>query len=239
MSRVRACLAGVILVALGGCAHIAAPTESGRDVLHAAFDPAMSFAGDLRDGSSDELLLTVWASARDDYAPAYSLAIAYRCLPEEGAETWPCEFRARMLRTAPTISDGFETSLALFHHAREAASAEAMRAYLDEAGLDWLEADVSACPKGIFAMDSVRVADWNPDIHYTLQKLEDRALVLHPAEIRVAMRGTLARSTYQGWVLGNGVPAAVAKLVETLEPCWTPATSPPPWRREGALAEDR
>lgn len=56
-----------------------------------------------------------------------------------------------------------------------------MRNTLDRAGLQWLEADVEVCPKGIFALDSVRVADWSPDIHYSLQDVDDREIIMRPA----------------------------------------------------------
>ncbi len=233
MVGVRIVSAVLLLAALGGGALARSPEQPGLEVLSAAFDPERTFAGDMRESSDDEFILTVWAAARDNYAPSYSLAIVYRCIPPAPSEEWTCGYFARMLRTGTATEDGFGTGLALYGHAREAPSASDMRLSLDRAELEWLEADVAACPKGIFAMDSIRVADWNPDIHYMLQEREDRSLILHPAEIRVMMFGSYTRSTYQGWVLANGVPAAVRNLVETLEPCWKPATSPRPWRRSG------
>jgi hypothetical protein len=215
----------------GGCALARLPERPGLDVLEAAFDPERAFAGDLRESSDDEFILTVWAAARDNYAPSYSLAIVYRCIPPTPEKDWECGYFARTLRVSPDGEDSFGQSLALYANAHEAASASGMRLYLDRADLEWLEADVIECPNGIFAMDSIRVADWNPDIHYKLQAMEDRSLILHPAEIRVTMFGSYTRSTYAGWVLADGVPAAVSKLVETLEPCWKPGTSPLPWRR--------
>lgn len=201
-------------------------------VLREAFDPGRNFAGDLRPSSDDELVLSVRASSRDDYAPDYSLAIAYRCTPTDTEGQWRCGYAARLLRVGPHNEDaGFGRSLELFGGARRAASGSDMRARLDRAALQWLEADVDACPQGIFAMDSVRVADWRPDIHYALQPIEEREIILHPAAIRVSMRGTYSTATYEGWVLAAGVPEAVRHLLETLEPCWHPADSPRPWRR--------
>ncbi len=216
------------LISAAGCATVNPPAESaGLAALHAAFDPNRIFKGDLLDNADDQLILTAWGSARDDYAPAYSLAIAYRCFPAEKR----CRYTARVLRTGVTVEDTSRLSLQLFGQARTAESAWEVRRVLDKAEIQWLEADVNACPKGIFAMDSVRVADWNPDIHYALQEVKDREIILHPAAIRVRMTGTYATSTYEGWVGANGVPAAVRQLTETLEPCWKPATSPRPWNR--------
>jgi hypothetical protein len=225
----------VLLAALGGCASVKPPERPGLNVLDAAFDPERAFAGDLRESSDDAFILTVWAAARDNYAPSYSLAIAYRCMRSAQPEDWTCGFFARTLRTATATDDGLSKGRDLYAYAMDAPTAPDMRRHLDRAGLEWLEADVAACPNGIFAMDSIRVADWNPDIHFRLQAMEDRQLILHPAEIRVMMSGSYTRSTYQGWVLANGVPAAVRKLVETLEPCWKPATSPQPWKRPNGV----
>jgi len=208
------------------------PAQSGPSPLIRAFDPDRIFAGDLRPGSDDALILTVFASARDDYAPDYSLAIAYRCLPTEIAGRDRCGYVARTLRVAPgEDAYGHSLRLNLSGRARDPANADDLARLLDEGALQWLEADVGACERGIFAMDSVRVADWNPDVHTALQAVEDRDVILHPALIRVRMTGFYTTSRYEGWVLADGVPAAVRQLGETLEPCWRPATSPRPWER--------
>ena len=241
---IRVSLLSIALLGTTGCSAIEeeylpeARDGPGQAVLDAAFDPDSAFAGDLRDSSDDELILAVWASARDDYAPAYSLAIAYRCISSGAADEWSCGYFARMLRTGNTIDDGFDKSLLLFAQAQEARSASEMKRHLDAAALQWLEADVAECADGIFAMDSIRVASWNPDIHYRLQEVEDRKLILHPAAIKVTMRGSYTTSTYKGWLLANGVPAAVQHLVDTLEPCWKPANSPRPWHRSRQKAPD-
>lgn len=211
-------------------AAVAVPKKTaGEVVLDAAFDPVRSFKGDL-EGADDELVLTAWASARDDYAPAYSLAIAYRCLPTAKEGEYECGYTARMLRTGGR-EDEFERSLALVALAKETADAAEMRQALEGARLEWLEADVEACPNGIFAMDSVRVATWNPDIHPALQAREAREIIMHPAAIRVTMFGSYTRTTYEGWRLADGVPGGIHKLLETLEACWKPGTSRRPWNR--------
>jgi hypothetical protein len=229
MAKLRLLAIVGALGALGSAA--GASTPPGQAVLEAAFDPDRSFAGDIRPSSDDEMVLTARASARDDYAPDYSLAIAYRCFPTQKAGEWSCRFVARMLRVGGTGNMRFGASLKLAAQAGTAESGSEMRHNLSQAKLEWLEADVNACPKGIFAMDSVRVADWRPDIHYALQEMKDRELVVHPAQIHVWMHGTYTTSRYQGWVAAAGVPAAVRTLLETLEPCWKPATSPRPWDR--------
>ena len=225
-------LAIAIILSPLGCHAFASPTAPrGQMALQTAFDPSRNFAGDLVPSSADELVLTASASARDDYAPAYSLAIAYRCTASEKSGERRCGFTARLLSTGSTTEERQALSLRLAAQARFAKSAAEVKTYLDKAEVQWLEADVGACPNGIFAMDSVRVADWRPDIHYALQPVQDREIIMHPASIRVRMSGTYTTSTYQGWVLAAGVPAAVQQLMDTLQPCWKPATSLRPWDR--------
>lgn len=222
-----------VLVAQTGCATTDGrrALETGEALFSGAFDPDRLFAEDLLAGTFDEVVLTVQASNRDDYAPAYSLAIAYRCLPTGTAGQSQCGYTARTLRVGPRGDGQIERSFALLARAASARGDREMERRLNEAGLEWLEADVLACPQGVFAMDSVRVADWNPDIHFALQPEADREIIMHPAMIRVTMAGSYTRTEYRGWVLANGVPAAVRQLLDTLEPCWTPATSPRPWER--------
>lgn len=231
MNKSRVLAVFVMIGSAGACVSVQGTSGPGATVLSDAFDPRKSFAGDLVPNSDDELVLAVWASAREDYAPDYSLAIAYRCVAFETAGERRCGYTARMLRTAATDDERFEKSLDIAAQSRSVSSAEDMRERLDSASIQWLETEVDACPNGVFAMDSVRVADWRPDMHYALKPVEERQIIMHPAAIRVTMHGTYTTSTYEGWVLAAGVPAAVSHLLQTLEPCWRPALSPRPWRR--------
>jgi len=232
---------GLISVALAcvamtaGCATRgagAASEDPGQVALGWAFDPARIFVGDVRPSSDDQVVLEVSASLRDYYIPAYSLAIAYRCRAVETLGRIKCGYTARTLRVGPPGEGQFDRGLMFLSRLRNARTVQEMRPLMDgQTGLQWLEADVDACPQGIFAIDSVRVTNWRPDIHYPLQPRNEREIILHPAQIRVKMIGTYTTTTYQGWVLADGVPAAVRTLLDTLEPCWTPATSPKPWER--------
>jgi hypothetical protein len=207
--------------------------HEGRRLFQTAFNPERNFAGDIRPSSDDELVLTAAASNRDDYAPSYSLAIAYLCFP--AGDDYRCEgrFMARLLRVGPPGEEQIDRSFALLARVGQAQSAEGRVTALEESNLDWLEADLGSCDGAIRAMDSVRVADWRPDIHFRLQAVEDRRMILHPAMIRVRMSGSYITARYQGWVLGTGVPAAIRTLLETLEPCWRPSRSSRPWQRPG------
>ena len=212
------------VLAAGGCAATDRPSaavEAGRALFETVFNPERNFAGDLGWSAYDQLMFTAVASSREDHAPDYSLAIAYRCLPVRAEHNYECRYVARMLRVRPA---DFPLQEAMAR-ARTRVEREAA---LDRAGLDWLETDLLDCQGGILALDSVGMADWSPDSHYGRQRLEP---IAHPATIRVRMTGTYVTSHYQGQRLGAGVPVAVSRLVETLAPCWRPSASPPPWRR--------
>jgi hypothetical protein len=230
----KAGAAAALILLQAGCAEtnpwVSVYAASHR-LFDTAFDPDRNFAGDLRPSSDDGLVLTIVTSGRDDHAPALSLAIAYRCLPNGEGGQWQCRYVARALRVGPDDEELTDRSLALVAAVDGVDDPAAFESVLERANLQWLEADVGACEGGILAMDSIRVADWRPDMHYALQPVEERDVVLHPAMIRVRMTGTYVTSRYQGWVLDNGVPAAACNLLETLEPCWRPSRSPRPWQR--------
>jgi hypothetical protein len=201
-------------------------------LLASTFNPDQAFAGDL-ESSEDELILTAAASARDDYVPAYSLAIAFRCVPiKNGCAK---RYSARMLRADRDVDKQLGKGIELMRRLSEASSDEDRQAVFDDSGLQWLEADLQTCKDAYRAMETVRSADWRPDIRYEFLEVKDRDILMHPAQIWVRMSGTYSTTRYQGWVLGNGVPAAISKLLGTLEPCWKPSQSPPPWERPGGV----
>lgn len=175
------------------------------------------------------MILTVAASGRDNYAPAYSLAIAYLCEPVKGS----CRSRyiARVLRVSADRQEWFGLGLALVARVQQAEGAEGVEAALEESKLQWLEADAAVCEGVVAAIDDLRRADWRPDLPASLTAEGEGDLILHPAMIRVEMWGSYRHTRFQGWLLDGGVPAAARQLMERLEPCWSPARSPRPWER--------
>lgn len=219
----------LLTTAPAGAAGQPAPAQVGRALLAEEFDPARAFAGEIKESSDDQMLLTAVASARDDYAPDYSLAIAYVCRPEGSRCTGG--FIARLLRVVSAEEHQTSDSFRLIKEAARNGRKPAMRSALAAGRLAWLEADLAACTGGIEAFDAVRLADWRPDLFYLLQQQEDREILMHPAELRVGMKGTHSAAKWRGWRNGSGVPAAANKLLEVLEPCWKPGKSRPPWER--------
>ena len=199
--------------------------ETGRALFRTAFDPDRNFAGDL-DLWEERLVLTAAASSREDYYPEYSLAIAYR----HGKSGFV--YQARILRVGtPTGETQSSLSGKLIERVMRAKSTRETSLLLAGAELQWLEADVGDCKGGIDAMDSIRVTDWQPDVHFGLQEQEEREIIIHPAMIKVRMSGSYITSRYEGWRYAEGVPEAVHNLLKTLEPCWKPSPSLPPWER--------
>jgi hypothetical protein len=217
--------------ASGAAAREPSPFRTGQRLFEGAFDPRRNFAGDITPSSDDEMILTVAASGRDDYAPAYSLAIAHLCEPIEGG----CRSRyiARVLRVSADREEWFDRGLALVSRVQGVQGAEGVEAALEESKLQWLQADAAACEGVIAAIDGLRRADWGPDLPASLTARGEGNVILHPAMIRVEMWGSYRHTRYQGWLLDAGLPAAARQLMERLEPCWSPAKSPRPWERRG------
>lgn len=205
-------------------------TAAGR-LTATVFDPDRIFAGEFAANSMEEVTLTVAASARDDAFPAYSLAAAYTCKPE-GADTIQCGYTVRMLRVN-RLGEDLEPTFKLAREAATARSEADLSDILDDAKLEWVQAELFDCKGGLEAYDAIRLADWRPGLHHGMNENPD--MILHPAQIRVMMMGDGGKSTYQGWVFNPGVPAAVARFLDVMEPCWKPAKAPPPWHRPGRL----
>ena len=102
---------------------------------------------------------------------------------------------------------------------------------LDGSGLQWLEANVETCPGAVEAVEAVRASDWRPDPSGFLPAPGYGPLLSHAARVRVRYSGLEATARFHGWTEAPGVPAAVTGLLDTLQPCWSPSASPPPWRR--------
>jgi hypothetical protein len=196
----------------------------GKPLFDTVFNPERNFP-DLAKRGDDQLILTVQTSARDDMAPAISLAVAYRC-PSISPTTCQPTYTARMLRTGPEATQ-FEASVSLLQRLAKTDNDREARAAFDASNLEWVEADLLKCDGGLDAFEAVRKADWGPDLHFGL--LAEPQIIMHPALIRVTMTGETTSTSYRGWVLAAGVPAAVRALIAVLDKCWMPSQAPKPW----------
>ncbi|NML07881.1 hypothetical protein [Sphingomonas sp. G-3-2-10] len=196
----------------------------GKPLFETVFNPERNFP-DLAKGGDDQLILTVQTSARDDMAPAISLAIAYRC-PSISPTTCQPTYTARMLRTGREDTQ-FEASVSLLRRLAKTGNDREARAALDASNLEWVEADLLKCEGGLDAFEAVRRADWSPDLHFRLRA--EPEIVMHPALIRVTMTGDTTSTSYRGWALAGGVPAAARALIAVLDKCWMPSQAAKPW----------
>jgi hypothetical protein len=207
----------------------AAALAEARALQAGPFDPERSFAGDIRPSSHDQMILTAAASARDDYVPDYSLAVAYVCRPQ--AKAMSCTVTARLLQVKPKEQDSIAAGLGLARASVRGGRSKALGAALAAGSLDWLETDLDRCEGAVAALDEVRRADWGPDLLHIFQREEDQEILLHPAELRLRMTGSYTTSQWTGWRNAAGVPVAIDSLLTRLEPCWAPSQAKPPWLR--------
>lgn len=201
-------------------------------VRSAAFDPASFFP------TSGRALSTVRIEYRgDDYDwPVYAIAVARACVGEAAR---PCATRplARMTR-APAVPDsdrlrhrGAALVVAL---ARQGVDTpEEARSALPSQGVEWLEADLDACPSAKAVLNRVGSIRWTARAAVDQALSDDPSfdLVLHADTVRVEFEQFREISVYDGWLKERSPGAWARSLYEALEPCWGPATITPPWER--------
>jgi hypothetical protein len=205
-----------------------------RDEVRAlAFDPATYFPSRfIRDGAMIRIAYT-----GDDYAwPVYSLAVAKGCLDEE-PRSKDCLSRltARMVR-APAPADLQRPRQRGAHMVRElarrqAASPSSMPSHLSALKVEWLEADLRSCPGATSLLARSADLSWVPKEISNPDASDLVSPVLHADMVEVVFERYARRSTWRGYIAGNSPAAWAVELAETLEPCWKPARTAPPWRR--------
>lgn len=198
-----------------------------------AFDPGRFFP----ERYSDPLIEIRYTG--DDYGyPVYAIAVDRGCTSQdigEARKTCFGRLTARMVR-APGIGPaegegrsrrqaGAKIFVQLQHIApRDEAQ---LRKSIDALGLEWLEADVNACPAAMAHLET------DGDIGFfanpVVPKDNSLDIVLHADKIAFSFGGYLTRSHYDGH-LAKGSPGAWAhQLAVSLGDCWKPATATAPW----------
>lgn len=203
------------------------PIYAMRDqVRRAAFDPSTYF-----DDPQFDLIHIAYHG--DDYDwPYYAIAIRRNCDhgTKEGCEV---RFQARRVKVPVEPSERPRKSGSRFVHKvmQKAERSADLRPVLDQAGLMWEETDLKACPNAIKVLAEASGLEWVRKTTVAPVKGDEIRIALHADKITVAFNDYLQEATYYG-ALYEGTPAAwVDKLAQTLEPCWKPATAPPPWRK--------
>lgn len=196
-----------------------------------AFDPTSFFRGTF--GEDASIIRIVYRG--DDYGwPVYSVAIAEGCLAGE-ALSHACRSRltARMVRSPapPDLIRARQRGLHLVRQLvqRRANSRSAIKAQLKLLGVEWMEADLNACPGINTVLARSAGLDWVPAEISDPGPRESLLVVAHADTLEVVFDHHFSQSRYVGYA-ADGSPAAWAHdLAEALEACWKPAQVPPPW----------
>ncbi|MFN3816623.1 hypothetical protein [Brevundimonas sp.] len=234
VSFVAGCLAQPVLAQDEGGV---APYGVRDRVRTLAFDPTRFFPSEhIEDRSTVRIVYT-----GDDYDwPVYAIAVAEGCVDAENIREDDCasRLRARMVR-APAPADLTRPRQRGTHLVgrlieRGATSPRQIQTALDEIGVEWVEADLRACPEALAALGRSANAVWVPDaVANPVAGDELMALVLHADIVQVEVEQFARVSTYRGWI-DDGSPAAWATdFAGSLESCWAPAGVPAPWSRGG------
>lgn len=106
-------------------------------------------------------------------------------------------------------------------------SDDALRRGLDDAGLEWVEADVRQCPKAVTQLATMGELRFATGIDFDRRLSE---IVLHADTIRFELGDYLLRASYEGWLKPGTAGAWADAFAESLEGCWKPTTAPVPWK---------
>jgi hypothetical protein len=199
-------------------------------VKELAFDPDKFFVSKFNQTPAITIAYT-----GDDYAwPVYSIAVWFGC--REDAKKRPCNSRtARMVRAPASLDEERlrHRGSRLIGNLKggQATTDLAMREQLDGAGLDWLEADLASCSAASALIEQAGSLNWVPDVIREHASGKPITIFLHADMVRLVLRERLFESTYEGRIAENSPGAWAVRFARSLEPCWRPASAPPPWRR--------
>ncbi|WP_315764122.1 hypothetical protein [Sphingomonas sp. Y38-1Y] len=203
--------------------------EPQETIIKLAFDPARLF------GNRSHALVEIQYLG-DDYAfPVYAIAIQRDCVGKRGPNCQPTLI-ARMVRApnAKTVERPRWAGAAIVGRVKQAGAktADQVALVLDELELDWLEADLSSCPGAMAVVPDAERAEWVPPAVTRPKAIRPIEMFLHFDKVTVSFAGDYTRKTTFSGRIADHLPSGWAiRLAAALEPCWRPATEPPPWRR--------
>lgn len=205
----------------------AEPFDVKAAINRLAFDPARYFTFE----SAQDLMRVTYRG--DDYDfPVWSMTIRNGCQAEPRLP--PCfkQRIARMVR-APVPAEGAERprwrGMALVAALEDAKTEAEVADRLDKAGLDWVEADLTACPGAMDALKVMTEVRW-PSPTPLLPSDDFPPLALHADKVTVDIPTFLHAVRYSGAAFKGSPGEAAVRLAQTLEPCWKPSAAPVPWR---------
>lgn len=170
----------------------------------------------------------------DDYAyPVYTIAVRKGCTGDDRGEarrTCGERLTARMVRSSyqgiPQRARARGQRLFGLIARAQPQSDESLIRLLDNAELEWLEADVRQCAPAMTHLATGRDLRFSSIIDQT----SPTEIVLHADKVTFEISDYVMRSRYEGW-LKPGSPGAWANdFALSLETCWKPSTAIVPWR---------
>jgi hypothetical protein len=200
-----------------------------RDEVDAlAFDPKKLF-GAKEFGRNNVTI----AYKGDEFGwPVFSIAVRRGCLAEEKMGRH-CGTRriARMVR-APAPANLMRPRQRSWYLMQNVLRSNGpVRAALDSAKLEWVEASLDNCPGATAKFEEGGSIRWVAPNYFASDPGMGDPPVMHADNVEVTFEDFGRRSTYNGYV-AEGSPAKWAVgLVEALDGCWQPASSIAPWRR--------
>lgn len=210
-------------------AYIEKFTQTRDRVSKLAFDPDSFFLSE-RYGQN---LITIVYTGDDMAAPVYSLAIREGCLRGQPTGRHCATKRtARMVRApappGPTRPRSRSHALIQQVLGTGAVTREQLASTLDEARLEWVEADFTNCPAATDVIRRSNQIAWVPAEVYAPEPDKMVGLVMHADMVQVTFIKHLRRSIYHGYVADKSPGRWAEELAEALEPCWRPSTTTPP-----------
>jgi hypothetical protein len=198
-----------------------------------AFDPARFFTD-----STIEPLIAIRYTGDDYGYPVYSIAVRRGCTTEDHGEARKTCFNrltARMVRApgiGPKEGEGRGRRIAgakVFARLYDLAPQDEvqLRAGIDGLGLDWLEADVSACPAALAHLKTAESMSFFA--HPAVPEDDSLAIVLHADKIDFTYGEYLTRSRYFGYNKAGSPGAWANEFAASLADCWKPASATAPW----------
>jgi len=204
-----------------------------QTVLAEAFDPERFFDGKY----IDDPILTVRYLGDDYDYPVYALALYKGChdADAEGDRSCRDRLQVRMVRAPydgePERPRWRGTRLLEELSTRGVSSRKELLAALDDGAVEWLEADLAACPA---AMAHARTTDnlrWF-GVPLIEEPSDSIAIVLHADTVDVRFRPNYFTDVRYEGIVDDAFPSGWAEeFTKSLESCWKPSTAPRPWRR--------
>ena len=193
-----------------------------------AFDPARFFPERSEPSMSIQYL-------GDDYGyPVYAIAVRKGCTDaDQGEARQTCGRRltARMIRSPyvgkpPRPRTRGQLLFGVIGRSKPQSDDDLIR-LLDNAKIEWLEADIGRCPTAMKHLATGRDLKFSPVIDPSANSAE---IVIHADTITFEVNDYLTRSRYDGWLKPNSPAAWANDFASSLETCWKPSTAPVPWK---------